>query len=108
MSNSQKVGEFVLMTLKQLETQINNINYILYNNNKLLKYYIIKGDQQLVAGMNYKIIIKNYKKYYLLEYFVSLENQVLNIIINRLKTNTCMKEVIYINETFTITKCCNK
>jgi hypothetical protein len=97
-----QVGEFVSMTLEQLKEQVDNINNILLLHNKLLKYYIMKGEQQLVAGMNYKILIKNYKKYYLLEYFISLNNELLNVKITKTKIKLCIKGVIHIDDTFTI------
>ena len=107
MTELYKVGEFVVMTYEELNNQIDNINNILLEKKMLLKYKIYNGEKQLVAGMNYKILIKYYKKIYLIEYFISLKNEILNIKINKLKIkHNCIENKIipeiFVNETFSL------
>ncbi len=87
------VGGFNDISKKQLIQQEDNINKILLENNMKLKYGLISGMMQVVAGFNYKITIKYNKNYHVVSYFVSLNNDVTGSIF---KINT--KVVKYINE----------
>ena len=71
-------GGYNPMSIEQMNEQVKTINRILKHRDITLYYGIVSGEYQIVAGINYKIVIKHYKckHYYLLEYFVDLNKKV--------------------------------
>ena len=61
---------------EDLYLQIKNINKILKCHDNKLNYGIISGEIQVVAGYNYKMYIIYNNEYYLVSYYVSLDNKV--------------------------------
>ena len=76
------VGGWNDMCLGELVNQIKNINVILKCCKKRLKYEIVFGKNQVVAGMNYEIVIKYQSRkckeptFYKLKYFVNLSGDI--------------------------------
>ncbi len=87
MNNKQQMvlGGYNPMTVEQLNDQVLNINKILNYFDINTYYSILYGECQVVAGMNYKIELKQHKKCskhknhvdcYLLEYYVDLSGRI--------------------------------
>jgi hypothetical protein len=97
------VGGWNDMELQQLVDQIKNINDILKCCKKKLKYEIIFGKNQVVAGMNYEIVIK-YKKckcqdpiFYEIKYFINLSGDIENVHLHKIDEIITLPGVCFID-----------
>jgi hypothetical protein len=98
------IGGWNDMSLDELVGQIKNINFFLKYCKKKLRYEIISGKKQVVAGMNYEIILKYnsriYKEplFYKITYFINLSGEINGTVhFNKLCNQICVPSVCFID-----------